>query len=107
LDGDELVTSLEVGNNFVVNAKEGNNEGQELWVVCCSKPLHRLTNPLKCKWGMEYDVGDKFITWKYYKKWRNFNSFDVLLKQSNVVYLYSHLGCEVINCTKRLPCFWQ
>jgi len=43
---------LEVGNNFVVNVEEGNNEGQEFWVVCCTKPLHKLTTPQKCKWGM-------------------------------------------------------
>jgi hypothetical protein len=68
LDGDELVISLEVGNNFVVNAKEGNSEGQEFLVVCCTKPLHKLTSPLKCKWGTEYDVGDKVVAGKYYKK---------------------------------------
>ncbi len=48
--------------------------------MCCTKPLHRLTSPLKCKWGMEYDVGDKIVTGKYYKKWKNFNSSYVLLK---------------------------
>jgi hypothetical protein len=62
LEGDELVMNLEVGNNFVVSAKEGNSEGQELWVVCCTKSLHKLTNPLKGKCGMEYDVGDKVVT---------------------------------------------
>jgi hypothetical protein len=91
LDGDEFVVNLEVGNNFVVSAKEGNSEGQELWVVCCTKPLHKLTNPLKCKYSMKYDVGDKVVTRKYYKKRRNFYSSYVLLKKSNVVYLYSHL----------------
>jgi hypothetical protein len=28
VDGDELIANLEVGNNFVVNAEEGNNKGQ-------------------------------------------------------------------------------
>jgi predicted PolB exonuclease-like 3'-5' exonuclease len=50
-----------------------------------------LTNPLKCKCSTKYDVGDKVITRKYYKKWGNFYSSYALLKTSNVVYLYSHL----------------
>jgi hypothetical protein len=91
LDGDELVVSLEVGDIFVVNAKEGNSESQEFWVLFCTKLLHKLTNPLKCKWGMKYDVGDEVVEGKYYKKWGNFNSFYVLLKEFNVVCLFSHL----------------
>jgi len=62
-----LLLAWRLANNFVVNAKEGNSEGQEFWVVCCTKPLHRLTSPLKCKWGIEYDVGDEVVTWKYHK----------------------------------------
>ncbi len=68
MDGNELATSLEVGNNFAINAEEGNSEGQELWVVCCTKPLHMLTSPLKCNWGMKYNVGDKIVAWKHYKR---------------------------------------
>jgi len=29
VDGDELVANLEVGDNFVINAEEGNNERQD------------------------------------------------------------------------------
>jgi len=29
LDGDELIASLKVGDNFDVNAEEGNSEGQD------------------------------------------------------------------------------
>jgi hypothetical protein len=72
-------------------AKKEIVEGQEFWVMCCTKPLHMLTNPLKCKWGTEYDVGDKVIARKYYKKSKNYDSSYVLLKKSNVIYLYSHL----------------
>ncbi len=50
-----------------------------------------LTNPLTYKWGMKYDVGDEVVVRKYYKKWGNSNSSYVLLKESNVVYLYPHL----------------
>jgi hypothetical protein len=36
-DANGLVTTLDVGDNFVVNAKIGNFEGVDL---CCSKPPH-------------------------------------------------------------------
>ncbi len=80
-----------MGYNFVINAKEGNNEGQNFWIVCCTKLLHTLTKPLKCKWGTNYFEGDEVVTWKYYKKWGNSKSFYVVLKDFNVVYLFSHV----------------
>jgi hypothetical protein len=51
VDGKKLAKSLEVGDNFVVNVKEGNNERQDFWLMCCTKPLHTLIHPLTCKWG--------------------------------------------------------
>ncbi len=82
---------MEVGNNFVVNTKEGNSEGQEFWIVCCTRPLHKLNGPLNYKWGMNYNERDEVVARKYYKKWANSNSTYVVLKDSHVVYLYSHL----------------
>jgi hypothetical protein len=52
--------------------EKGNSEGQEVWIVCCTKPLHKLNNPLKCKWGLNYNEGDEVVVGKYYKKWGNF-----------------------------------
>lgn len=66
LESDEFTASLEVSNNFAINVDEGNNEYQELQVMYCTKPLHMLTTPLKCKWGTKYDVGDNVVTMKYY-----------------------------------------
>jgi hypothetical protein len=42
VNGNELVASLKIGDNFVVNVEEGNNEGQEFWIICCIKPLHTI-----------------------------------------------------------------
>jgi hypothetical protein len=83
--------SLEVGDNFVINEEKRNSEGQYFWLVCCNKPLHTLIHPLMCKWGIEYYEGDEVVIGKYYQKWGNSNSSYVLLKDSIVVYLYSHL----------------
>ncbi len=80
-----------MSDNFFINGKEGNSEGQDFWIVCCTKLLHTLTKPLKCKWGTDYSKGDEVVAWKYYQKRGNSNSFYVLLKDSNVVYLFSHV----------------
>jgi hypothetical protein len=32
-DGDHLVFCMSLGNNFVVNAKEGNEEGQDFYIL--------------------------------------------------------------------------
>jgi hypothetical protein len=68
VDGDDLVASLEVGDKFVVNAKEGNNEGQEFWIVCCTKLFHKLNGPLNYKWGMNYNEREEVVVGKHYKK---------------------------------------
>ncbi len=57
--------------------------------MCCTKPLHKLDGP--CKWGMNYNEGHEVVVGKYYKKWGNSYSTYVLLRDSHVVYLYSHL----------------
>jgi hypothetical protein len=96
VDGEELARSLEVGDNFVINEEKGNSEGQDFWLVCCNKPLHTFIHPLMYNWGIEYYEGDEIVVGKYYQKWGKSNSTYVLLKDSNVVYLYSHL-MKVVN----------
>jgi hypothetical protein len=86
-----VVCCLKMGDNFDANVKEGNNERQDFWIVCCTKPIHTLTKPLKCKWGTDYCERDKVVGGKYYKKWGNYNTSYVFFKDSNVVYLFSHL----------------
>jgi hypothetical protein len=34
--GDYLVNYLELGDNFVINVEEGNNEGVEFYIVLCT-----------------------------------------------------------------------
>ncbi len=35
----------------LLNEKEGNNEGQDFWLVCCNKPFHTLIHLLICRLG--------------------------------------------------------
>jgi hypothetical protein len=41
--------------------------------------------------GTNFNEGDNVITSFYYKKWGSIDSSYVLLKDSHVVYVYSHL----------------
>ncbi len=38
--GEYLASCLEVGDNFVVNTKEGNEEDVDFYLVLCTLPIH-------------------------------------------------------------------
>ncbi len=90
IDGCDLVTTLEIRDNFAINAKEGNIEGQDSWLIFCTKSLHTIKKPFKCKWGIKFEEGDEVVAGKYYQKWGDSDSSYVLLKDSHVVYMYAH-----------------
>jgi hypothetical protein len=41
--GDELATTLKIGDNLAVNAKEGHDEGVSFWLILCIEPLCKVT----------------------------------------------------------------
>jgi hypothetical protein len=88
---DELGATLEVGDNFIVNAKEGNDEGASFWLILCIEPLHKVKAPFIDNWGSSYEEGDDVVEGLYYQKWGINDNFYVLLKDSHKVYVYSHL----------------
>ncbi len=53
-DGNVLITCLEIGNNFVVNVVVDNDEGQEFWLIRCSKPLHKVNKDFIDAWDSSY-----------------------------------------------------
>ncbi len=66
IDGDELTTCLNIGDNFVIKTKEGNYEGSNFWLICCIKPLHIVWRMFKYKWSIEFMVKDETIERKCY-----------------------------------------
>ncbi len=42
-------------------------------------------------WGTSFDEGDDVVAWLYYQKWGSSDPSYVLLKDSHVTYVYSHL----------------
>ncbi len=45
------VNCLKLGDNFVVNTKEGNKEGVDFYVVFCIHPMHVLEEDYTCHGG--------------------------------------------------------
>ncbi len=66
VDGDELAMTLDLGDNFIVNAKVDNNENVDLWIICCTKHLNKVKKTFKCEWGIEFEEGDDVVAGKYY-----------------------------------------
>jgi hypothetical protein len=52
IEGDDLVAStLEIGDNFVVNVRFGNAKGMNFYLISCSKAIHVVKEDFKCHWG--------------------------------------------------------
>ncbi len=69
--GDELAAVLEVGDNFIINAEEGNDEDVSFWLIMCTKPLHKVKAPFIDNWENSYEEGDDVVKGLYYQKWGN------------------------------------
>ncbi len=83
LGSDELVVVLEVNDNVIVSAKEGNDEGVSFWLILCVKPLHKIRTPFIDKWGIShYEEGANVIRSLYYQKWGNIDNTYALFKDS-------------------------
>jgi hypothetical protein len=89
--GNVLASTLEIGDNFVVNAKIGNSKGVDFWVVCYT--MHTIRKEFINKWGTSFAIGDDVVAGLYYKKWGSSDRSHVLLKDSHVVYLLCNVVC--------------
>jgi hypothetical protein len=87
VDGDYLAACLQLGDNFAVNAEEGNDEDVDFYIVLCTKALFTATKSFKCKWGETFNVGDKVVAGKYYQKWGRSESNYVLLRKGETIHL--------------------
>jgi len=46
-----MVGLLQIGDNFVVVAKEGNEEGVDFYILQCQQTKHVVQEPFTCAWG--------------------------------------------------------
>ncbi len=93
--GEHLAATLDVGDNLVVNASKGNDEGVDFWIILCTKPLHTVKEAFTDNWGTVFEVGDEVVAGFYYQK---YHENYVLLKNSHIVYMHAHL----VRCVKFL-----
>jgi len=91
VNGDALATTLDFGDNFVVNVKDGNSKDVDFWLICCTKPLHQVRRAFMDKWGTSFVARDSVVANLYYQRWGHNESFYMLLKNSHVVYMHVHL----------------
>jgi hypothetical protein len=88
--GDELATALEIGDNLAVNTKEG-NDGVYFSLILCTEPLRKVTKAFTDGWGTSFEEGDDVVRGIYYQKWGHNDTSYVLLKDSQKVYIFSHM----------------
>jgi hypothetical protein len=86
--GEQLAATLDIGDNFAVNASKGNDEGVDFWIIICTKALHTVKDSFTDKWGTAFDVDDEVVAGVYYQK---YHDNYVLLKNSHTVYMHVHL----------------
>jgi len=91
-----LTTTLEVGDNFVVNVKIGNLKGVDFWVFCCTNPMHTIRKEFTNKWGTSFAIGDDVVAGLYYQSWGSSDESFVLFSL-NILML-----CNMVCVAKKL-----
>lgn len=86
-----MAECLELGDNFVVNVEEGNEEGVEFHVVLSTTSTHFEVG-LYMSLGHLFQASDVVVAGTYYQKWGTREKTYVLLHRSHIIYLYvSHV----------------
>jgi hypothetical protein len=92
-DWENEATKVEIGNNYVIVAKELEN-GDPFYVVFSDKPLHRCETTFTNGWGNTWYEGDMILGGIWYKclpsQTRRCPSY-ILLKDDPSTFTYSHL----------------
>jgi len=82
---------VDIGDNFVVPAEPGNEEGVPFYVLQCQRSKFEVQSAFTCSWGGEFQEGDFVIGGTYYKKHGTADNTFVFLDRSNVAYVHAHL----------------
>ncbi len=57
--------SLEVGDNFVVNFKEDNEEDMDFYIVLCIEIMYSVKNDFIDPWKIEFKIVDVVVAGQY------------------------------------------
>jgi hypothetical protein len=67
--GEQIVQSLDIGDNFTMNATPNNEEHCEFYVVCCERPLIEVgANGLRDDWGNSFKPKVVVVGVRYYQR---------------------------------------
>lgn len=89
-------TLLTVGDNFMIPAFEGNDEGVDFYVLQCTKNRFQVEEDFICPWGESFQKGDFAVAGTYYQKYgRGSNTF-VYLERS----VQAHVHASKIRVAK-------
>lgn len=122
-NGEDILQSLEIGDNFVVDATLGNEEDCEFYVTYCKKLIFEVSaDGLNNDWGNSFELGYIVIGGRYYQRWdyeqQNgtmpfvslqdqglvFFFFGHLVRASNFVMLVAH---QHVACNTLLYCMFS
>jgi len=69
-NGKDIIQSVEIGNNFAINATLGNEKDYEFYVTCCEKPIFEVgANGLSNDWGNSFESRFVVIGGCHYQRW--------------------------------------
>ena len=85
-----------VGDNFVVNAEEGNSEGVDYYILTCTVSKQCAMQNIVDAWGNFVSVGTFYIEGIFYAQLDAYNYVYILFKDKPIAYMYSHL----VRCIK-------
>lgn len=90
-DDESLGGLVNIGDNFVVPAIQGNEEGVEFYILQCQKERQLVRENFKCVWGGEFERGQYVLAGTYYQKWGNSEKSFVYLRNSQLAYIDADL----------------
>jgi hypothetical protein len=88
VSGEYLASCLGLGDNFAINAEEGNSEGVNFYLVLSMQVVHPMEKDFTCQWGIEFKVCDVVVARKYYQKSGVGESNYVFLRISPTAFLH-------------------
>jgi hypothetical protein len=87
-----LASELQVGDHFAVIAERGNIENVDFFILQCTRTMYTVQDEqVEDSWGGVHERGDEVIEGMYYKRQGMSQNSFVLLRETGVACLYSHL----------------
>lgn len=90
-DHDSLSDALSVGDNFAVNAEEGNDEDAYFYIIKCYSQKEKTTKAQKDAWGNCISARSYVVQGHFYAKVQNHDDLYHLLDNRPPILIYSHL----------------